>query len=376
MHTFRSGHALVVASLLSLAVAAPVSAAEARRQIDRTFTVATGESFSLLNLAGNVTITRAAGTELKVSATVHAEAGSQAEAERLAELLKLAVDESGAKVSVKAAYPLDNYRKYSYPRRADAEQLPWFLEWLNGLSSTSSSYDGVNVRVVSQASSSAPTLFADFKLEVPAGVAVSIDNLIGELRSNGLESDLALELSSGQVEVRDGKGALGVETGSGDILVVAQEGKAKAETGSGDVTFERVHGERVSIETGSGDVTLTEISAALAAETGSGDIVVSGLVAGATLDASTGSGDIQLAGDLGAVTRFDISTGSGDVTMTASRTPQVQLSISTGSGDIAVDLPASRITRNDRNDMRVAIGTATGTGSISTGSGDVVVRSN
>jgi DUF4097 and DUF4098 domain-containing protein YvlB len=91
--------------------------------------------------------------------------------------------------------------------------------------------------------------------------------------------------------------------------------------------------------------------------------------------AETGSGDIRLAGDFSEIHRLDISTGSGDVTLVAHRTPQVRLQVSTGSGDIAVDLPVTRITRSDRNDLRAEIGAATGSGSISTGSGDVRVRS-
>lgn len=362
-----------LAAVLALAWSSGASAADATRQIDRSFAAAAGHAFTLDNLAGNITVTKAAGSEIRLSATVHAAASSQAEAERLAGLLRLDIEESAGKTAVRAAYPLDEFRTYSYPRRSDRDDLPWFLAWLDN-GSVSSTYDGVKVKVVSSASSSAPTLFADFRVEVPAGVAISVDGMIGELRASGVAGDVRLEISSGWIESRDGSGALTVETGSGDVEVSGQNGRISAESGSGDIRLERVAGEKVTVETGSGDVQLIDVRAALSAETGSGDIVGERLVAGSTLHADTGSGDIRLAGDLSAATRLDISTGSGDVTLTTEPAPAVKLSVSTGSGEIVVDLPASRITRNDRNDLRAEIGAATGTASITTGSGDVRLR--
>ena len=98
---------------------------------------------------------------------------------------------------------------------------------------------------------------------------------------------------------------------------------------------------------------------------------------GPSLAADTGSGDVTLSGDFTAVTKLDIDTGSGDVTLETSpghAVPQVRMAIGTGSGDIALDLPSSRITRTRHGDVQAEIGSATGAGSISTGSGDVTLR--
>lgn len=361
----------VALAAFAFAAAAPLLADEATRQIDRTF-AAGPTKLSLLNIAGDVTVTRSAGSDIRVQATVHGEANSQAEAERLAGLITLDVDESAGRVAVKTKYPLDQYRKYSYPRPGGGEKLLWFLEWLD-LGGSSAEYDGVKVRVVSGRSSSAPALWADFRIEVPANVAVTVDEIVGELRATGVEGDVRLDIGSGLIETRDGRGALDLDTGSGDVLVLSQQGAIKVDTGSGDVRLEQVDGERVSVDTGSGDVRLVSVRAAVSVDTGSGEVIAESLVAGASLNADTGSGDIRLAGDLSAVTDLDLSTGSGDVTVNALAAPQVRLAISTGSGDITVDLPDTRVTRNDRNDVRVEIGTAAGNGRISTGSGDVRV---
>ncbi len=50
------------------------------------------------------------------------------------------------------------------------------------------------------------------------------------------------------------------------------------------------------------------------------------------------------------------------------------MGVSTGSGEISLDLPSSRVTHNGRGDLKAEIGAATGTAAISTGSGDVTLR--
>ncbi len=363
---------LLTAPALLLGGVTSASAADASRSLERTFAATAGRTISLENLSGNVTIVKSSGAEIRLSGTVHAAAGTAAEAEALAGMLKLDVQESSDRVSVLAKYPLDKHRKYSYPRGRE-NALPWFLAWLD-MGSTSSTYDGVKVRVVSERAGDAPTLYADFRIEVPAGISVSVDGLIGELRATGVEGAVDLEVGSGLVESRNGRGELEIETGSGDVEVNDQQGTVRAESGSGDMRFEGVRGDRLTVETGSGDIVLRNVDAALSAESGSGDISAEGLASRTSLRAETGSGDIRLSGDLSALTRLDCSTGSGDVTLSSSAAPQLKLSVSTGSGDIQLDLPSARITRNDRHDVRADIGGATGTGSISTGSGDVSVR--
>lgn len=366
-------HAFAAVALF-LAFATATFAADATRNVERSFPGGAGRSIEVKNLAGNALVTASADDQIHLAATVHASAATSGEAERLADRLQIAVRDGGAKVAVKAEYPLAQYRKYSYPRRGAGHDLPWFLEWLD-VGGVSSKYDGVSVRVVSEPSSSAPTLFVDFEIRVPAGVAVTVDGFVGEYRAAGVDGAVTLDLGSGWVESRDGRGQLILDTGSGDVLVVGHAGEVSADTGSGDVRIERVTGERVSVDTGSGDVHLVEIRASLAVDTGSGDVIAERFAAGEQLNVDTGSGDVRISGDLSGVTRLDIDTGSGDVLLTSSRVPDLRLAVSTGSGDITVDLPATRILSRDRNDLSADLGAGTGAGAISTGSGDVELRS-
>ncbi len=367
--------ALLLASL-AFTPLCPAFAADAQRQIDRALPARPNLVVELHNLAGNVTVAAASGSEVRVAATVHATAGSSAEAERIAGLLNVTYEQVGDRWVVKAVYPLDESRKYCYPRQAQEESLPWFLEWLN-IGGSNFKYADREVRVVSQPGGGALTLYADFRVEVPAGVAIQVKDGIGLIDSTGVHGAQNLDIATGAVQVQDSEGAVAVDTGSGDVRIVRQAGDVQVDTGSGDVHLVRVAAAKIDVDTGSGDIEMRESSGALNCDTGSGDIVGSGLTLGGALYADTGSGDVSLSGDFSAVGKITIDTGSGDVTLEAnpaSAAPQVRMAVSTGSGEITLDLPASRVTHSSHGDIRAEIGKATGTAEISTGSGDVTLR--
>ena len=358
------------------ATLAPAFAADAQRQVDRTLAARPNLTVELHNLAGNVTVAAATGSEVRVAATVHAAAGSSAEAERIAGLLTVTYEQVGDRWVVKAVYPLDESRKYCYPRQAQEDSLPWFLEWLD-IGSSNFKYADREVRVVSQPGGGALTLYADFRVEVPAGVAVKVKDGIGLIDSTGVRGAQNLDIATGAVQVADSEGAVAVDTGSGDVRIVRQTGDVLVDTGSGDVHLEKVAAAKIDVDTGSGDIEMQESSGALNCDTGSGDIVGRALTLGSSIYADTGSGDVSLSGDFSAVGKITIDTGSGDVTLEASpatAAPQVRMAVSTGSGEITLDLPASRVTHSSHGDIRAEIGKATGTAEISTGSGDVTLR--
>lgn len=374
----RRGLALPALALAGLALATltPAFAADAQRQVDRTYAAHPNLVVELHNLAGNVTVAAASGSEVRVAATVHAAAGSAAEAERIAGLLNVTYEQAGDRWIVKAVYPLDESRKYCYPRQAQEESLPWFLAWLD-IGSSGFKYADREVRVVSQPGGGALTLYADFRIEIPAGVGVKVKDGIGVVESTGVHGAQSLDIATGEIQVLDGEGTLAADTGSGDVRVARQKGDVEVDTGSGDVHLEKVAAAKIDVDTGSGDIRIDESSGALNCDTGSGDIVGRNLTLGNTVSADTGSGDVSLSGDFSAVDRIAIDTGSGDVTLEASpaaAAPQVRVAVSTGSGEITLDLPSSRVTHSSHGDIRAEIGSATGTAEISTGSGDVNLR--
>lgn len=372
MNSSRSSRLALGALGALLLLTTPLLAAEAKRQVERTFAGAPDLVVELENLAGNVELVAAGGTQIRVTGTVHAEGPSASAAELLAGQLQVTFEEKSGKVVVKGVYPLDEYRKYHYPRHGETGNDPWFLSWI-GASGSSFKYAGREVRVVGSPGGGAATLYADFRLELPAGVGATVKNGVGVIDSDGIAGKQLLDISSGAVHARNGKGDLAVDTGSGDVEVRDHHGDVSADTGSGDVLLERVAAKKVDLDTGSGDVRLVEVSGSISADTGSGDVTGENLTVGANLVADTGSGDVKLAGDLSAIEKLYIDTGSGNVTLEATRPFDAKLDISTGSGDIDIDV-AGLAVHLDHDDFHGKLGSGKGLATIETGSGDVVLR--
>jgi hypothetical protein len=357
--------------LLAALAAPPLHAAGAERKVERKLGPEV-RSIEIENLAGSVVVRR--GDAGRILATVRAEDSAGKPAREWTETLELDVDQSGGRVVMRAIYPLDRYRRFHYPVLRDDVQIEpaWLAAWID-VGGSGVEYQGRRVRVSGRAGTGTPTLWVDFAVELPEGVAVTVKNRVGEIRSSGVAGAQRLDSSSGDIEVADGRGPLEADTGSGDVTITAHQGDVAADTGSGDVTLTGVRAESIDADTGSGDVRLEACTGSLAANTGSGDIVGRGLVLGARLRADTGSGDVKLSGDFAAVRDLVIDTGSGDVALVVSAVPSVQLRVSTGSGDIDVDVDTMRV-RRSRDEFVADLGAAEGDATIDTGSGDVTVR--
>jgi hypothetical protein len=371
LHPLRKTWAAFALAVLSLAV--PAAAARVERNVDRSFDAAAVRHVELENLVGEMTVRGVDGAEIRVHGTVFAEDSAGKSGAQLADALEVEFEQHGERLVVRAIYPTADHRRYHYPRREELDDdLPWFLEWLENFSSTVR-YQVREVRVSGSPSGSAATLYADFRLELPAGVAVTAKNAVGGIRAEGVQADQTLDTSSGPIFAKRGSGTLVADTGSGDVVIEQHTGDALADTGSGDVVFRSVRGGKLSADTGSGDVELVDCAGAVDADTGSGDVIASGLVAGASFRADTGSGDVRANGDFTAVRKLVIDTGSGDVILRLSAAPSLRLTVSTGSGDVDVDLPDMHV-RRSKGEFVADLGSAEGDGSIDTGSGDVSVR--
>jgi hypothetical protein len=384
----------VVALLATVAgVFHPAASAAAERQktLDRVLTPHAGETFEFENLVGRLTVAPSAGSDLRIVVTVHARAASETEAERLAGLVSLRVEESGDRIKVHADYPLERYDVYHYPSSARTDDdIPAWLSWL-GVDRNEVRYQGERVSVVSSESHRSVTLWADVRLEIPRDLGFKARNLVGTIDSRDVAADQAFDASSADVDVRAGRGALAIstgsgdiqvehqagevtaETGSGDVVLSDQQGSATMDTGSGDVSISRATGEKFFAKTGSGDVRLDEVRGSVEADTGSGDVNGSDLVLGRRVKADTGSGNVRLSGDFSQVDTAVLETGSGDVTLRLAAAPSARLVISTGSGDIRVDVPSMSVLRSRSSYFEGRIGGGSASLSIDTGSGDVAV---
>lgn len=327
---------VAAALMLSLGTAAVVQAAEQTRALHQAFPAGAAE-VRLANLAGRLEIVPGQGREVVVDATIHGDADGTAETQRiLADMKWVKSRDKKGREEWALSYPVEKYRSYSYPRDHEKERdsgLPAFLSFLDGWNQTMTTYRGERVRIYTQKRSSAPVLYADLRITLPAGSNVAIRNVMGAVSGGDLDGTLSVDTGSGKVQIASHSGQLTVDTGSGDVILGSAKGETRIDTGSGDVVVRKLVGNG-TVNTGSGDVTVSQVSAGkLAIETGSGDVTVQDGVA-ARLIADTGSGGVKVLSveieDLAA------ETGSGDVTVQSSLAKAKSIKAETGSGDIVI----------------------------------------
>lgn len=332
------------------------------------------DSVLFLNLAGEVTLTRATGDEMLVTVTMSARGDDEEEAREHLGLLDLEVEEDGDRVRVTGMYPVNDYSRFAYQPEGRNWSYNTTTRYLDERISVTGSR-GLGVHM-------------DFAVAVPDGVRVRFENKVGSVVATDVQADIDLDTSSGSIEVSGGEGYLVADTGSGSVTVRDRRGDVRADTGSGSVEvhdvvgnvkgdtgsgsieFERITG-NVAADTGSGGVELADINGDIMVDTGSGGVDGVRLSGVQQLEIDTGSGSVELDGDFSALEQMRIDTGSGGVTMRTEGTLNMHLEVSAGSGGVQVDLPDMTNVKSRRGDFEADIGNADGNGIVDTGSGGV-----
>ena len=340
-------------SIVTVAVAAmPLAAQQPERH-----TLA-GPRVGVYNLAGQVTIEPGDGPDVVVEVT---------RGGREAKRLGIVAREGRERRNLMINYPEDDI---VYPPMGRGSTGGFTLDGRGG--GWGEYTQGQRRRISIRGRGDGLEAWADLRIMVPAGRAVTIYLAVGEALVRNVDGEIAIDVGSADVRAEQTKGLLHVDTGSGNVEVNGATGTVSLETGSGDVTATGFSGTKFEAETGSGNIKVSAIAAStVEANTGSGDINMSRAKA-ASLELETGSGNIDLMLEAD-VEQLEVETGSGDVTLRMPDTVGGELRVDTGSGDIEVDFPITLIRR--RESMLLAtIGDGKGAIRVSTGSGNVLVR--
>ncbi len=196
----------------------------------------------------------------------------------------------------------------------------------------------------------------DYEITVPADTRVQSRTGSGDVKIEGLNSDVDLQSGSGDLTLENVGGRVQSRSGSGDVRAREISGPFRAEASSGDIQLEERGQGDVDIRTTSGDIEVKGVDGRLHAEAGSGDINAAGKPNG-VWEARTGSGNIHI--DLPEQSGFqlDASTSSGEINLNHAITLTVQgsmdavrhelkgtagsggpqVTVHTGSGDIDIE---------------------------------------
>lgn len=130
--------------------------------------------------------------------------------------------------------------------------------------------------------------YIDLKLQVPANLALDIDDGSGEILINKMTADIKLKDGSGKLIIHGGN-HVNIDDGSGDIEISQINGSLTIKDGSGAIKVTDVRGNTV-IDDGSGSIEVTNVQSTVTITDGSGDINIFN-TKGLTILAA-GSGDV------------------------------------------------------------------------------------
>jgi DUF4097 and DUF4098 domain-containing protein YvlB len=378
---------------VSLPVSAAAGAATQTRAVRQAFPIQGTTELRLANLAGRIELVRANGAQVVVDATIHAQGDSGNETQKLLQDMKwVRAEDRHGNEEWTLSYPVKDYDAFAYPKPGSKQQEEsWFLGWLASKATTSTTYRGEKVKICYEKTSSAPILYADLRIALPAGSHVVVRNIVGDVRGGQLEGALKVDTGSGKVELAAYDGNLVVDTGSGDVILGSARGETSVDTGSGDVTVRRLVGNG-KMDTGSGDVVVEQLSAGrLYIDTGSGDVRVRGGSASRViaetgsgtvsvegveleeLEADTGSGDVIIRSSLAQARRISADTGSGDVEIHAGPNASFDIESDQGSGDLEVGYADAQLRRSGKKVVGARRGNGQTVIRVETGSGDCVI---
>src|SRR5712664_2535554 len=197
-----------ILSALLLVASSPVLAANsAQEQVSRDFqksvTLGAGQSVRVEHKFGEVRLHGESGRDVKISATIRAQASSHEEAEAFAQKIQIEVLQSSEGVRIKTIYP--------------EEEKKWFH--LSKISSWSVSYD----------------------IGMPSDAPLTVRNSFGSIDAARIHGAADLENSHGSITVRD-VGAVRLNNSFGSIELNGANGNASVNDNNGSVQVADVKG--------------------------------------------------------------------------------------------------------------------------------------
>ena len=322
-----------------------------------------GNSASVYNIAGKITIEAGSGSDVVVEVT---------RAGRDADRLRMEERTIDGRAALCVIYPDE---RIFYRDRPNTRS--------NSIWSTNSSSDGEcqgggrrflgGRRIEVRSQGDGVEAWADIRILVPAGRDLRVWEVVGNVDASGVNGTLDIDVASATVSTRSTVGRLNVDAGSGNVTVGSHRGNVSVDVGSGNVTLNDVEATAITIDAGSGRLSGNNITAdAFSLDTGSGSIEFGAITAKRVM-VDTGSGSANL-GFLTNVETLDVDTGSGSVTLAMPANFSAQIDIATGSGGVSSDFPVSNRS-GERNELRGTIGGGRGRVTVETGSGGVrIVR--
>jgi DUF4097 and DUF4098 domain-containing protein YvlB len=175
----------------------------------------------------------------------------------------------------------------------------------------------------------------DWKLTVPAEMALDLSSQSGDVRVTGSRGEVSVSSVEGSIVVQGGSGFISLQSVEGDVDLSGASGRVKASTVDG----------KILIRGSSGDVKASAVDGNIQLE----DIQTT------EVEANTVDGEISYSGAIRSGGRYSLSSHDGDVTVYA---PDIsaEVTVSTFSGDFQSDYPVTLKGTQNRGRMNFTLG--------------------
>ena len=294
--------------------------AEAQETVTKRFAIGPEGSVDLTNFSGDIKVTGDAGAEVRLEAVKRVRA-PQGDTRPLLESIVIDTAESAGRLEVRTLF-----RKSR----------------------------GVHAAV-------------DYTVLVPAGTAVAVRSLAGDITVAGVKGDVQLETANGTIVASRTPRLLRVKTLSGDIRLdeAASPRTLSASTISGTIVARGIETRALEVVSVSGDLSVNGANCERA-------------------ELRTVNGDVFFAGRLAKGGRYEFNTHSGDVELGLGGKTGFQLTARTFSGEVRSDLALKLLTDPDadrlppgvprKQDVKGTFGDGSAQLLVTTFSGDVAVK--
>lgn len=289
----------------------------------KTVKIGTDGELTLGNIAGDITVTRANGSEATIEIVKTARARTVDEAREFLGLVTVTVTERSGRAEVKTVYPGDEMRRNN--RR------------------------NVNVSVA-------------YTVSAPAGTRLTIGSVSGSINVSGIKGDVSANSISGSVHIANAGRIASAKSISGDveILDTQTDGTMEVSSVSGTVTVRKVAARSIDVGSISGSVVVQDARCD-------------------RVQAHTISGNVEFGGTLAKGGRYELNSHSGDVRVALAGSTGFEVEATSFSGSIRSDFPVTigsdrggqQFTR--RRALRGVFGDGSAVLSLTSFSGSVVI---
>src|SRR5580704_6894392 len=244
----------VLCTLLVMAERPLLAANSAQEQVSRDFqktlTLGAGQSVRVEHKFGEVRVHGEAGREVKISATIRAQASSKEEAESFVQKIQIEVQQTGEGVRIKTIYPDEEKSWFHISRHSS-----WSVSYDIGMPSDAplnvrNSFGSVEVARIHGATDIENS---HGTLNVRDAGAARLNNSFGSIEVSGAAGNVSVNDNNGSVQVSDVKGTLELHNRFGSITTRDIQGAATITGGNGTVTLSNAASANITTSFGNVD---------------------------------------------------------------------------------------------------------------------------